>query len=326
MRRDPTGRALQLLSLLQTHRLWSGAELAERLEVTERTVRRDVDRLRDLGYPVDATSGAAGGYRLAVGAHLPPLVLDDDEAVAVALGLRAAAGAAIAGFEDTSLRALAKIEQLLPDRLRRRVSALQAGVTSMRWANNPDEIVDPDALGVLASACRDHEEVRFDYRRRDGDESRRLVEPHQMVIVGRRWYLVAWDLRRDDWRTFRLDRLSGAELAGRRFTAREIPGGDAADFVAGSLAAVPREIEALVAVDTAYDRIENVVRWMDHTPLETDAASCTLQIRADRLDSVTMAVVHIALTAPVTVIEPPEAAEALARLIERLERPPTSTA
>ena len=233
MPKDPTGRALQLLSLLQTHRLWSGAELAERLEVTVRTVRRDVDRLRELGYPVDATSGTEGGYRLAIGTHVPPLVLDDDEAVAVALGLRYAAGAAIGGMEESSLRALTKIEQLLPDRLRRRVSAQHSSVTSMPWAT-ADDVIDPEALSVLAVACRDHEEVRFDYRRRDGADSRRLVEPHQLVTAGRRWYLVAWDQRRHDWRTFRLDRLRVARLAGRRFTPREIPEGDAASFVANS--------------------------------------------------------------------------------------------
>ena len=217
MRNDPTGRALQLLSLLQTHRLWRGSELADRLDVTERTVRRDVDRLRGLGYPVDATPGIDGGYRLAAGAHLPPLVFDDEEAVAVAVGLRAAAGAAITGIEDTSVRALAKIEQVLPDRLRRRVSALGANVSPLGWGHGDVGVVDPDALSILASACRDHEEVRFDYQRRDGDNSRRLVEPHRLVTADRRWYLVAWDLRRTDWRTFRLDRLRDTRLAGRRF-------------------------------------------------------------------------------------------------------------
>lgn len=191
MRNDPTGRALQLLSLLQTHRLWRGAELAERLDVTERTVRRDVDRLRDLGYPVDATPGSDGGYRLAAGAHLPPLVFDDDEAVAVVVGLRAAAGAAIAGIEDTSVQALAKVEQAMPDRLRRRVSALDGSVVSLRRAHGDGGIVDPETLSVLASACRGHEEVRFDYQRRDGDDSRRLVEPHQLLSAGRLWYLIA---------------------------------------------------------------------------------------------------------------------------------------
>lgn len=322
MRNDPTGRALQLLSLLQTHRLWRAVELADRLEVTERTVRRDVDRLRDLGYPVDATPGTQGGYRLAVGAHVPPLVLDDDEAVAVAVGLRYAAGAAIGGIEETSVRALAKIEQLLPDRLRRRVSALHTSVTAMRWAAN-DEVVDPEALSVLAAACRDREEVRFDYRRRDGEESRRLVEPHQLVTVGRRWYLVAWDQRRDDWRSFRLDRLADAQLAGVRFTAREIPGGDAVSYVATSLGSIPRDLEALVSIDAPYSQVEGVLRWVDHTPVETEEGSCVVQLRGDDLGRLTMSIARIALDAPVAVIEPEAMADSVRELVERLSGKPS---
>ena len=317
MRKDPTGRALQLLSLLQTHRLWRGAELAERLEVTERTVRRDVDRLRALGYPVDATSGTEGGYRLATGAHVPPLVLDDDEAVAVAVGLRYAAEAAIGGMEESSLRALTKIEQLLPDRLRRRVSALHSSVTSMRWTADED-VVDPEALSVLAVACRDREEVRFDYQRRDGEDSRRLVEPHQLVTAGRRWYLVAWDQRRNDWRTFRLDRLREPRLAGGHFTPREIPGGDAASFVATSVGSIPRHHEATLAVNAAFAELEDVLRWVDHIPLEMEAESCLIQIRSEDLGRLAMAIARIALTAPVAVIEPAELADTVRQLATHL--------
>jgi len=320
MQNDPTGRALQLLSLLQTHRLWSGAELAERLEVTVRTVRRDVDRLRGLGYPVDATPGSDGGYRLAAGAHLPPLVFDDDEALAVAVGLRAAAGAAIGGIEDASVRALAKIEQLLPDRLRRNVSALSTSVVSLRWAHGDVGVVDPDALSVLASACRDHEEVRFDYQRRDGDNSRRLVEPHQLVTAGRRWYLVAWDLRRTDWRTFRLDRLSGAQLAGVRFVPRAIPGGDGAAYVAASIASIRRELETLVAVGASYEQVAEALLWVDHTPIDTGVESCTIRLRADELDTLVMAVVRLALGAPVRVVEPRAVADEVEALIGRLNQ------
>ena len=320
MRNDPTGRALQLLSLLQSHRLWRSAELADRLEVTERTVRRDVDRLRDLGYPVDATPGRYGGYRLAAGAHLPPLVFDDDEAVAVAVGLRAAAGAAIGGIEHTSVQALAKIEQLLPDRLQRRVSAIHASVVSLPWAHGDDGVVDPDALGVLASACRDHEEVRFDYQRRDGDDSRRLVEPHQLVTAGRRWYLVAWDLRRTDWRTFRLDRLSGAQLAGVRFAPRAIPGGDGAAYIAASIASIPRELEALVAVSAPYEQVAEALSWVGHTPIDTESDSCTIRLRADKLDWLVMAVVRLALGASVRVVEPRAVANEVDALIGRLKQ------
>lgn len=320
MRNDPTGRALRLLSLLQTHRLWRGAALAERLEVTERTVRRDIDRLRDLGYPVDATPGSDGGYRLAVGAHMPPLVFDDDEAVAVAVGLRAAAGAAIGGIEDTSLRALAKIEQVLPHRLRRRVSALDASVVSLRHADGDDGVVDPDALGVLALACRDHEEVRFDYQRPGGTDSRRLVEPHQLVSAGRRWYLVAWDLRRADWRTFRLDRLGGAQLAGGHFAPREIPGGDAAAYFAASVASIPRAIETLVAVRAPYEQVAEALSWVTHTPVDTEADACTVRLRADKLDVLVMAVVRLAVVASVRVVEPRAVADEVDALIGRLNQ------
>ena len=194
-------------------------------------------------------------------------MFDDDEAVAVAVGLRAAAGAAIGGIEDTSVQALAKIEQLLPNHLRRRVSALNANVVSLRRAHRDDQVVDPDALSVLATACRDHEQVRFEYRRRDGDASRRLVEPHQLVAADHLWYLVAWDVRRTDWRTFRLDRLNGAQLAGVRFKPRDIPGGDGAAYLAASVAAIPRELEALVAVSAPYDQVARALSWVDHAPM-----------------------------------------------------------
>ena len=321
MTNDPTGRALHLLSLLQTHRLWRAAELAERLDVTERTVRRDVDRLRTLGYPVDATTGTHGGYRLAVGAHLPPLLLDDDEAVAVALGLRAAAGAAIGGIEETSLRALAKIEQLLPDRLRRRVSALHSSVVELR-RSGPDDVVDPDALGVLAAACRDREDVRFDYRRRDGDRSQRLVEPHQLLTAERRWYLVAFDLRRSDWRTFRVDRLSAVKLAGGRFAAREVPGGDVAAFFTASVASIPRNVEAVVTIDAAYAQIEPVLSWVDHHVVEAAADSCIIRINGEEVEHVSLSIARVAFHAPVAAIEPNDVAEAVMLLAQRLPRRP----
>lgn len=310
-----------MLSLLQTHRLWLGAELAERLDVTERTVRRDVDRLRDLGYPVDSTSGKYGGYRLAAGAHLPPLVLDDDEAVAVAVGLRYAAEAAIDGIEETSLRALMKIETLLPHRLRRRVSALHSSVTSMRRADGGD-IVDPEALSVLAAACRDHEHVRFDYRRGDGESSRRLVAPYQLVTAGRRWYLVAWDQHRRDWRTFRLDRLWEPRLAGSHFTPREIPGGDAAGFVASSLGSTPRHLGAKLALHATFAELGGVLRWIDHTPIEVEGDRCVVQIRSEDLGRLAMTVARIALTAPVVVIEPVELADTVRQLAIHLSVAP----
>ncbi|MEM9563907.1 MAG: YafY family protein [Actinomycetota bacterium] len=255
----PTGRALTLLSLLQTHRHWSGVELAERLGVSERTVRRDVDRLRTLGYPVEATTGIAGGYQLAAGAHLPPLVVDDDEAVALAVGLRAAAGASVDGIEDTTLRVMAKLEQILPDHLRRRIDALNSNLDTLRWT--PRTTVPSASLGVLAQGCRDREEVRFDYTGRNGEASNRLVRPHQLVSVGQRWYLVAWDVRRSDWRTFRIDRMEGPRLAGVRFEPLELPADSAAAFVQAGLRLRSVRHEATVVVHGPPDRIEVAKYW-----------------------------------------------------------------
>ena len=315
---DPTERALLLLSLLQTHRFWPGGELTERLGISARTLRRDVDRLRSLGYPVDATPGAAGGYRLATGAHLPPLLLDDEEAVAIAVGLRTAAGASIDGIDDTALRALAKLEQVLPDRLRRRVHAVHSNIVSLQWGGGPT--VDADALAVLALACRDTEQVRFDYRRRDGDDSSRLVEPHQLVSTGRRWYLVAWDVRRDDWRTFRLDRLERPRLAGVRCAARELPGGDAATFVAESIRTMPLPHSAVLEVDGAPRRRAR------HAPLERRRGrgarrrSCP-RARRQRQQRGVAARRYLARgTVPVVVREPDELAARVEQLVVRLRR------
>ena len=208
-----SARLLALLSLLQMRREWTGQELADRLEVGSRTIRRDVDKLRSLGYPVEAAPGVAGGYRLGAGGELPPLLLDDAEAVAVAVGLRTAAAGGIAGIEETSVRALAKLEQVLPSRLRRRVSAL-SDATSTFGVEGPQ--IDADVLATLAGACRDRTRLRFAYIARDDKASQRNTEPHAVVYSGYRWYLVAFDLDRDDWRTFRIDRIRGRLRAGER--------------------------------------------------------------------------------------------------------------
>ena len=246
-------RTLQLLSLLQTHRYWPGAELAERLDVSVRTLRRDVDRLRDLGYPVDATRGVDGGYQLAAGASLPPLVVDDEEAVALAVGLLTAAQGGIAGIQDASVRALTKVVQVMPPRLRKRVDALRSATVAGTMRPGPS--VDQDLLTSVAQACRDEERLEFDYVARDGQTSRRRVEPHRLVSVGRRWYLVAYDLSRFDWRSFRLDRLSEPRPTGTRFRPRILPAGDAAAFVReslGSLAPQPVDIEVLISAPIAH--------------------------------------------------------------------------
>lgn len=225
---DTPARLLSLLSLLQTPREWPGSELAERLRVSARTIRRDIDRLRELGYPVEATLGAEGGYRLVAGAAMPPLVLDDEEAVAIAVGLRAGAGHAIEGVEEASVRALAKLEQVLPGRLRRRVGALQSATVAV--ARGDGARVDPRTLTAIASAVAGPERLRFAYLARDGVASRRLVEPYRLVSTGSRWYLVAYDMERGDWRTFRVDRVSEPCATGVRFAKRELPM-DAVEFV-----------------------------------------------------------------------------------------------
>lgn len=233
MTTDTPARLLQLLSLLQTPREWPGGELADRLRVSRRTVRRDVDRLRELGYPVQATRGADGGYRLVAGKAMPPLVLDDEEAVAIAVGLRAGAGHAVEGVDEASVRALAKLEQVLPSRLRHRVSTLQAATTPLTLGDGPS--IAPETLTVMASTVAGHERLRFAYRDKDGSASRRLTEPHRLVSTGRRWYLVAYDVDRADWRTFRVDRVSEPFATGVRFAPRELPTGSAAEYLRQSI-------------------------------------------------------------------------------------------
>ncbi|MFJ5967855.1 helix-turn-helix transcriptional regulator [Streptomyces sp. NPDC093060] len=233
MTTDTPARLLQLLSLLQTPREWPGGELADRLGVSRRTVRRDIDRLRELGYPVQASKGADGGYRLVAGKAMPPLVLDDEEAVAIAVGLRAGAGHAVEGVEEASVRALAKLEQVLPSRLRHRVSTLQAATTALTSGDGAS--IAPETLTVMASTVAGHERLRFAYRDKDGSESRRLAEPHQLVSTGRRWYLVAYDLGREDWRTFRVDRVREPFATGVRFAPRELPMGSAAEYLRRSI-------------------------------------------------------------------------------------------
>jgi predicted DNA-binding transcriptional regulator YafY len=242
---ETSARLLRLLSLLQSRRDWTGAQLADRLGVTTRTVRNDVERLRTLGYPVDATAGVSGGYRFGVGAALPPLLLDDEEAVAVAIGLRTAAGGTVAGIEDTSVRALAKLERVLPSRLRHRIGTLAATMVALPGSDPP---VDADTLTAIATACRDHERLRFDYRTYDGAAAVRLTEPQRLVSSGRRWYLLAWDVERRDWRTFRVDRIGLRPPTGPRFVPRELPDHEVADRLSRGLATATWRYRARVTV------------------------------------------------------------------------------
>jgi predicted DNA-binding transcriptional regulator YafY len=301
---NTSARMLRLLSLLQTHRYWPGPELAQRLEVSERTLRRDVDRLRELGYPVDANRGVAGGYQLQAGAAMPPLLLDDEEAVAIAVGLRSAAAGSVAGFEETSVRALAKVIQLLPPRLRRRIDALRLATTPVVFGGGPT--LDATALTTIAMACRGEERLRFDYRAREAETSARHVEPHRLVSLGRRWYLVAWDLDRGDWRSFRVDRLTDPSLTGARFRPRELPGGDPVAWLKSRMAAIPTRQDVAMVLDAPPERVRSVV---GHWGSVEDLADgrCRLRMSVDDLGWPVMVLGVVA--APFTIESPPALVE-----------------
>ena len=312
---ETSSRLLTLLSLLQARRDWPGGELADRLQVSPRTIRRDVERLRRLGYPVDSLTGPAGGYRLRAGAAMPPLLLEDDEAIAIAVGLRTAARASVTGIEETSVRALVKLEQVLPAHLRRRVRALQSATMTLP-AGGPT--VDPQILTLIAAACRDSELVRFAYRGRDGAASRREVEPHSLVNLGRRWYLVAWDRGRRDWRTFRVDRLTGPASTGVRFPARTLPAKDAAAYVAESLSAWPHRYEARVTLHAPVETIRRRIpaHWGSVEPI--DDHTCEYRTGDDDLDWLALRIAMLGVDFDVH--EPPELGEHLRVVARRLER------
>ncbi|UED85557.1 helix-turn-helix transcriptional regulator [Streptomyces profundus] len=278
---ETSARLLRLLSLLQTPREWTGPELAERLEVTTRTIRNDVDRLRRLGYPVDAIRGSIGGYRLGAGSTLPPLLLDDEEAVAVAVGLRTATGGAISGIEESSLSALTKLEQVLPPRLRRRVGALNSYTVAIP-ARESESRVSPETLTTIAAACRDRERLRFDYLNHGADEPvRREAEPYRLVNWGRRWYLIAWDIAREDWRTFRVDRLTPRVPNGPRFAARPLPDEDVAGYVSRGVAAAPWRVRARVLVHTSAERLAERLPASVGVVEPAGPESCLLHTGAD---------------------------------------------
>ncbi|MEU4792256.1 YafY family protein [Micromonospora tulbaghiae] len=313
---ETSARLLRLLSLLQTPRDWTGAELAERLAVSTRTVRNDVERLRELGYPVHGTRGAVGGYRLGAGAALPPLLLDDEEAVAVAVGLRTAAGGSVAGIEETSLRALAKLEQVLPHRLRRRVAALHTHTIRVPH-DQPGPTVDAGTLSLIGAACRDRERLRFDYVRHDGTADRRDIEPYRLVNWGRRWYLVAFDPARDDWRTFRVDRLTPRTPTGPRFAARELPG-DVVDRVRQGVSSAAWRHRARVRVHAPAEAVADRINPAVGTVEPAGDNACLLHTGADRLENI--AVWLGLLDLDFTVEDPPELADLLRTLAARYLR------
>ncbi|MBT2224318.1 YafY family protein [Nonomuraea sp. NEAU-A123] len=303
---ETSARLLKLLSLLQTHLDWSGGELAERLGVSARTVRRDVERLRELGYPVDAVQGAAG-YRLGIGASLPPLLLDDDEAVAVAVGLRTAAGGSVADIEETALRALTKLEHMLPPRLRYRVNALHTTTVRVGAAG---PVVSPDTLMAIADACRRRERLRFAYTSHRGGDTVRSVEPHSLVNFERRWYLVAWDTDRRDWRTFRADRLIPRTPTGPRFTPRQPPYGDAVTYLAHRLSSRAWPYQAVVTLHEPAEAIADRV-WPGMGVVEAvDDHSCLLHVGAETLWALVWMITSVDADFTLT-SGPPELANAL---------------
>jgi predicted DNA-binding transcriptional regulator YafY len=312
---ETSARLLRLLSLFQAQRYWSGAALAERLEVTPRTLRRDVDRLRSLGYPVNSTSGVDGGYQLGAGSTLPPLLLDDEEAVAVAVGLRTAASGTVAGIEEVSMRALSKLEQVLPERLRRRVTALYSSILSLARSG---PTVDAALLSTLAGACRDLSTLRFQYSSRDGTATSREVEPHRLVHTGRRWYLVAWDRGREQWRTFRVDRIQQRVASGVRFTARPAPDGDFAAYVLRSVTYQPYPHHAVVTLHASAESVAERLPPGAGIIEAVDDHRCTLNTGAVSLDTLS---VYLALVGfDFEVLEPPELVERVRRLAERFGR------
>jgi predicted DNA-binding transcriptional regulator YafY len=310
---ETSARLLRLLSLLQARRDWSGAQLAERLGVTLRTVRRDVDRLRDLGYPVVARPGVAGGYHLEAGTAMPPLLLDDDEAVAVAVGLRTAG--TVTGIEETSVRALAKLEQVLPARLRRRVNAVGEATVSLTYGG---PMVDPALLTQLATACRDRDALRFDYERADGDASRRVVEPVRLACTGRRWYLLCWDRSSEDWRTFRVDRIASVPSFAGRFPRREPPTEDVAAYISRAISTAPYQYQGKVLLhvpaEVAAERVSPAAGVIE----ARDAGTCVLHIGGPSLAEFPVHVARIGFE--FEVLEPPELVEQVRRLAEMFGR------
>jgi predicted DNA-binding transcriptional regulator YafY len=314
---NTSSRTLRLLSLLQARRWWPGPHLAAELGVSARTLRRDVDRLRDLGYPVDAAPGVDGGYALAPGAALPPLVVDDEEAMALAVAVQAQLASGTG--DEATVRAFTKIVQVMPKPLRRRLDAVQAATTPARWGDEPTERIDHRVLSVLALGCRDHERVRFSYTNAAGEDSVRRTEPRQLVPLGRRWYLVGYDLDRADWRTFRVDRVRDAEGTGTPFAPRTPPFDDVAAFVlAGVQGAEARgegrfHVEAVVRTPAA-DLRGRLGGWATVTP--RDDGSCLFTMDTDRLDGAVFALGVAGV--PFEVLGPPELREHLHGWSERL--------
>ncbi|HEX3199271.1 MAG TPA: YafY family protein [Propionibacteriaceae bacterium] len=307
-------RLLQLLAMLQARRDWSGQDLASRLEVSTRTIRTDIERLRGLGYPVEATPGVGGGYRLGHGTTMPPLLLDDEEVVAVAVALRTTAGAGIAGIEEASLQALVKLEQLLPSRLRHRIDAMRAATVSVPGAG---PTVDSAVLSTIAGAIRASERLRFNYVDHEGNQTLRTVEPERLVLWGRRWYLLAWDVGRDDWRTFRVDRITPKTPTGPRFKPRTLTDDDAASYVQRTAGKATWRYRARIRIHAPASQVRALLPLaVDVTPDGPDR--CIIEAGSDTPHQ--LALYIGLLDTDFEILEPPDLAEAFVRLAERYHR------
>jgi predicted DNA-binding transcriptional regulator YafY len=307
-------RLLQLLAMLQARRDWSGQDLATRLEVSTRTIRTDIERLRELGYPVEASPGVGGGYRLGHGTTMPPLLLDDEEVVAVAVALRTAAGAGVAGIEEASLRALVKLEQLLPSRLRHRIDAMRAATVSVSGAG---PTVDSAVLSAIAGAIRASERLRFDYVDHDGNHTERTVEPQRLVVWGSRWYLLAWDIDRDDWRTFRVDRITPKTPTGPRFKPRTLSDEDATSHVQRSAGSATWRYRARIRIHAPVDQVRALL------PLAVDVSPdgpdrCIIEAGSDTPHQ--LALYIGLLDIDFEILEPADLAKAFVRLADRYHR------
>ena len=308
---NTSARMLRLLSLLQTHRYWPGGELSDRLEVSPRTLRRDVDRLRELGYVVDAVRGVSGGYQLRAGGQLPPLLLEDDEAVAIAVSLQSSAAGGTPGMEETSVQALSKVISLMPPRLRRQMDALRSQTERLPWSGGP--ALDPALLGTLAQACRDSEPIHFTYTARGAEPTDRWVEPHRMVSMGRRWYLVAYDRDRQDWR---FDRIQEPRTSGQTFRPRELPADDALSFVQAGIRRMPQRYAVRVVFDADPADVAAVTgRWATVTG---EPGRAVLEMNVDTLEWPMFMLANI--DADFVVESPPELADAVARAGARFAR------
>lgn len=310
-----SSRLLRVLSLLQTRSHWTGPELADRLEVHPRTLRRDIDRLRQLGYPIHASSGVAGGYAFRAGQSLPPLLLDDDEALAVAIALQIAAAGTVSGVEESSLRALVKLEQVMPSRLRRRTNALRSAIVPVQRIG---PTIDAGVLASLATACRDQLQVGFSYRDLRGQASVRTVEPHGLVHTGNHWYLVAWDPARDDWRTFRIDRVQGAPRTGAHFAPRPAPSGDLRAYVTGAMTGVHQGDQARVVLHRSREVMARTIPPSAATLEAIDGEHCLMLCSAGQLDSLVYWL--MALDVDFDVLAPPVLKERLRVASERVAR------